>query len=264
MDSRGQVDSKVILQLQELSIEAATRAGEMLLSRPHDLGVMSKSSPTDVVTIMDKKSEQLLQEILLGARPDDGILGEEGASLTGTSGIVWVVDPLDGTVNYLYGLPGWAVSVAAQLDGATVAGCVYAPSLSRLWNAALGNGALLNGRKISCNDPVEFDQALIGTGFSYSASERGIQGEFIKELLPRVRDIRRMGAAAVDLCYVASGSIDGYFETGLHPWDLAAGELIVRESGGVVSDLAGGSASKAMTVAGGKSIHASLLAFLSA
>jgi len=235
----------------------------MLLSRPRDLGVMSKSSPTDVVTVMDKNSERLLQEILLGERPDDGILGEEGASLDGTSGVVWVVDPLDGTVNYLYDLPGWAVSIAAQFDGTTIAGCVYAPSLGRLWNAALGNGAFLNGERISCNDPVEFDRALIATGFSYSATERGVQGEVVRKLLPQVRDIRRNGAAAVDLCYVAGGSVDGYFERGLHPWDLAAGELIVREAGGVVSDLTGGNANQEMTIAGGKAIHARLLDFLS-
>ena len=253
----------IISQLHELAVEAATRAGSVLMNRPMDLGVTSKSSPTDVVTIMDKHSEQLLQEFLLGVRPDDGILGEEGASLAGASGVVWVVDPLDGTVNYLYDLPGWAVSVAAQVDGVTVAGCVHSPSIGRTWSAALGQGAWLNGEVISCNDAVQFESALIATGFSYSADDRSVQGEIVQKLLSQVRDIRRIGAAAVDLCFVASGSVDGYFEHSLNPWDIAAGELIVREAGGVVSNLTGGDASYEMTIAGGAEIHARLLEFLS-
>ena len=256
------MDQLVISQLHELAVEAATRAGSMLMNRPRDLGVTSKSTPTDVVTIMDKNSERLLEELLLGARPSDGILGEEGASVAGSSGVVWVVDPLDGTVNYLYDLPGWAVSVAARFDGETIAGCVYAPSINRTWSAARGMGAWLNGAAISCNEPVEFENSLIATGFSYSADERSVQGRIVQKLLSQVRDIRRNGAAAVDLCHVASGSIDGYFERGLNPWDFAAGELIVREAGGVVSNLSGGDASYEMTIAGGAGVHARLLAFL--
>ncbi len=256
------VNEMITSQLHELAVEAATRAGSLLLNRPHDLGVSSKSSPTDVVTIMDKNSEQLLQNFLLGARPDDGILGEEGASIAGSSGVIWVVDPLDGTVNYLYDLPGWAVSVAAQFEGVTIAGCVHAPSIGRTWSAARGLGAWLNGEPITCNDPVEFERSLIATGFSYSADERLLQGEIVHRLLPQVRDIRRNGAAAVDLCNVASGSVDGYFERSLNPWDIAAGELIVREAGGVVSNLSGGNASHEMTIAGGPAIHARLLDFL--
>jgi len=258
------VDQTVIEELHKLAIEAASRAGALLMDRPIDLGVTSKSTPTDVVTVMDKSAERLLEEFLLGARPDDGILGEEGASVAGSSGVVWVVDPLDGTVNYLYDLPGWAVSVAAQYNGETVAGCVNAPSIGRLWSAALGTGAWLNGEAISCNDPIEFKSSLIGTGFGYLTEKRMVQGRVVQELLPQVRDIRRSGAAAVDLCYVASGSLDGYFESGLQPWDYAAGELIVREAGGVISDLLGGGASTEMTIAGGAEVHKSLLAFLTA
>jgi myo-inositol-1(or 4)-monophosphatase len=256
------VNEMTTSQLHELAVEAATRAGSLLLNRPHDLGVSSKSSPTDVVTIMDKNSEQLLQNFLLGARPDDGILGEEGASIAGSSGVIWVVDPLDGTVNYLYDLPGWAVSVAAQFEGVTISGCVHAPSIGRTWSAARGHGAWLNGEAITCNNPVEFERSLIATGFSYSADMRLLQGEIVHRLLPQVRDIRRNGAAAVDLCHVASGSVDGYFERSLNPWDIAAGELIVREAGGVVSNLTGGDASYEMTIAGGAAIHARLLDFL--
>lgn len=256
------MDRVFISQIHELAVEAATRAGSMLLNRPQDLGVMSKSTPTDVVTVMDKNAERLLEKFLLGARPNDGILGEEGASVDGTSGVVWIVDPLDGTVNYLYDLPGWAVSVAAQLNGETIAGCVYAPSIGRTWSAALGMGAWLNRAAIFCNNSVEFEKSLIGTGFSYSAEERSSQGQTVQRLLPQVRDIRRSGSAAVDLCHVASGSLDGYFERGLNPWDFAAGQLIVREAGGVVSDLSGGSANYEMTIAGGPAVHARLLAFL--
>jgi myo-inositol-1(or 4)-monophosphatase len=258
------VDALITSQLHDLAVEAATRAGSMLMNRPRDLEVMSKSTPTDVVTIMDKNSERLLENFLLGTRPNDGILGEEGASVDGTSGVVWVVDPLDGTVNYLYDLPGWAVSVAAKFEGVTIAGCVYAPSIKRTWSAALGTGAWLNGAAIFCNDPVKFESSLVGTGFSYSADERLIQGQVVQKLVSQIRDIRRGGAAAVDLCYVASGSLDGYFEHSLNPWDIAAGELIVREAGGVVSNLTGGDASYEMTIAGGAEIHARLLAFLSA
>lgn len=260
----GVVDQFVISQLHELAVEAATRAGSMLMNRPRDLVVTSKSTPTDVVTIMDKNSESLLAKFLLGARPGDGILGEEGTSIAGSSGIVWVVDPLDGTVNYLYDLPGWAVSVAAQFNGETVAGCVYAPTINRTWSAALGMGAWLNGAAISCNSRIDFDNSLISTGFSYSADERSDQGLIVQRLLSQVRDIRRNGAGAVDLCYVASGSVDGYFERGLQPWDYAAGQLIVREAGGVVSDLSGGGASYEMTIAGGDGVHAHLLEFLTA
>jgi myo-inositol-1(or 4)-monophosphatase len=258
------VPALITLQLHELAVEAATRAGSMLMNRPRDLEVMSKSTPTDVVTIMDKNTERLLENFLLGTRPSDGILGEEGASVDGTSGVVWVVDPLDGTVNYLYDLPGWSVSVAAKFNGVTVAGCVYAPTIRRTWSAARGIGAWLNGAPIFCNDPVKFENALISTGFSYSADERSVQGETVQKLVSQIRDIRRSGSAAVDLCYVASGSLDGYFERGLNSWDSAAGELIVREAGGVVSNLTGGDASPEMTIAGGPEVHARLLAFLTA
>lgn len=256
------VDQLLISKLHELAVEAATRAGSMLMNRPSDLGVTSKSTPTDVVTIMDKSAERLLEEFLLGARPDDGILGEEGASVAGTSGVVWVVDPLDGTVNYMYDLPGWAVSVAAQFEGETVAGCVCAPTINRTWSAARGMGSWLNGAPINCDSPVEFENSLIATGFGYLADIRSTQGQIVQRLLPQVRDIRRNGAAAVDLCHVASGSLDGYFESGLNPWDYEAGELIVREAGGVVSDLTGGDASNEMTIAGRVGVHARLLKFL--
>jgi myo-inositol-1(or 4)-monophosphatase len=258
------VDALAISQLHDLAVEAATRAGSMLMNRPRDLEVLSKSSPTDAVTNMDKNSEHLLEKFLLGTRPKDGILGEEGASVDGTSGVVWIVDPLDGTVNYLYDLPGWAVSVAAKFEGVTMAGCVYAPSIRRTWSAARDSGAWLNGAPIFCNDPVNLESSLISTGFSYSADERSLQGEVVQKLVSKIRDIRRSGAAAVDLCYVASGSLDGYFERGLNPWDIAAGELIVREAGGVVSNLTGGDASHEMTIAGGAAIHARLLTFLTA
>lgn len=227
------------LALQDLAIRAARAAGELLhdaISRPRD--VSTKSSPTDVVTEMDRASEQLIAEILLGERPDDAMLGEEGGERPGTSGVRWVLDPLDGTVNYLYRIPAYSVCIAAEADGEVVAGVVFDPGRDELFTAALGAGATCNGTPIAPSNARELPLALIGTGFSYSAEERERQGRVVASLLPRVRDVRRFGSAALDLCAVACGRLDGYFERGLHPWDSAAATLIVREAGAVAEQLA--------------------------
>ncbi|MEU6281789.1 inositol monophosphatase family protein [Streptomyces sp. NPDC047028] len=221
-----------------LAQEAARRAGELLRDgRPADLAVAhTKSSPIDVVTEMDIAAEKLITDLISGRRPDDGFLGEEGASAAGTSGVRWVIDPLDGTVNYLYGLPTWAVSIAAEQDGETVVGVVAAPMRGETYHAVRGGGAWATGawegeRALSCRTATPLTHALVSTGFNYVAEVRAHQAEVAARLVPLVRDIRRGGSAAIDLCDVACGRLDGYYERGLHPWDLAAGDLIAREAG---------------------------------
>jgi myo-inositol-1(or 4)-monophosphatase len=238
-------------ELLTTALEAARRAGVLLRDgRPADLGVAAtKTSPIDVVTEMDLASEKLIADFLAERRPDDGLLGEEGASTEGTSGVRWVVDPVDGTVNYLYGLPTWAVSIAAQLDGETVVGVVAAPMLGETYHAVRGRGAYLGDRRLRCRPAPAFEQALVGTGFGYLTERRVAQAEVVRALLPTVRDIRRGGSAAIDLCDVASGRMDAYYERGLNPWDLAAGDLICREAGALTGGRLGEPPSGELTIA---------------
>ncbi|WP_282696002.1 inositol monophosphatase family protein [Streptomyces sp. CC208A] len=220
-------------ELLDLALEAARRAGALLRDgRPDDLAVAAtKSSAIDVVTEMDIAAEKLITGFLAEHRPQDGLLGEEGASTPGTSGVRWVIDPLDGTVNYLYGLPSWAVSIAAERDGETVVGVVEAPMRGETYRAVLGGGAYLGDRRLAVRTAPPFEQALLATGFGYVQARRAHQAEVVREVLPLVRDIRRGGAAAIDLCDVAAGRLDAYYERGLNPWDYAAGALIAREAG---------------------------------
>jgi len=226
-------DDGLAAELLALALEAAHLAGALLRDgRPDDLGVAStKSSPIDVVTEMDIAAEKLITGFLAERRPDDGFLGEEGASSEGSSGVRWVVDPLDGTVNYLYGLPTWAVSIAAERDGEPLAGVVEIPMRRETFSAVRGGGAQLNGRPVGPRPAPVLEQALVSTGFNYVTTLRSHQASIAERLIPRLRDIRRGGSAAVDLCDVAAGRLDGYYERGLHPWDLAAGDLIAREAG---------------------------------
>ena len=228
--------------LERLAVDAATTAADLLLDGLHErrARVDTKSTGTDMVTEMDQASEQLLTDALLAARPDDGILGEEGTDRPGTSGVRWVIDPLDGTTNYLYRLPGFAVSVAAEVEGATVVGVVVDPMHGHVYAATRGGGARRDGAAIRCSDQDDLATALVATGFAYDPARRGRQAAVLAEVLPRIRDIRRLGAAAVDLCLVASGVVDAYFERGLAPWDHAAGALIAAEAGAVVGHLDGG------------------------
>ncbi|MFV0127359.1 inositol monophosphatase family protein [Streptomyces sp. HMX112] len=241
----------LLTELLDLALEAARRAGALLRDgRPADLGVAAtKSSPIDVVTEMDIAAEKLITGFLAEHRPDDGLLGEEGGVTEGTSGIRWVVDPLDGTVNYLYGLPTWAVSVAAERDGETVVGVVEAPMRGETFHAVLGGGARLNGRAVRCRPAAPLERALVSTGFNYVTAVRSHQAEVAHRLIPRVRDIRRGGSAAIDLADVAAGRLDGYYERGLSPWDLAAGALIAREAGALTGGRPGGPPSGELTVA---------------
>ncbi|MFC6067284.1 inositol monophosphatase family protein [Streptomyces ochraceiscleroticus] len=247
-------------ELLALALEAARRAGELLRDgRPADLGVAAtKSSPIDVVTEMDIASEKLITGFLSERRPEDGFLGEEGASAEGSSGVRWVIDPIDGTVNYLYGLPSWAVSIAAQKDGETVVGVVAAPMRGETSHAVLGGGAFLNNAPIRVRPAPPLSQALVGTGFGYIAERRAAQAAVLGSLLPRVRDIRRGGSAAIDLCDVACGRLDAYYERGLNPWDFAAGELIAREAGARTAGRPGEPASHELTVAGSPAVFDAL------
>ncbi|MGW4231410.1 inositol monophosphatase family protein [Streptomyces sp. NPDC004980] len=240
-----------LTELLDLALEAARRAGALLRDgRPADLGVhATKSSPIDVVTEMDIRAEKLITGFLAGRRPGDGFLGEEGASSEGTSGIRWVIDPLDGTVNYLYGLPTWAVSIAAERDGERVVGVVEAPMRRETFHAVLGGGAYGNGEALHCRPAPPLAEALVSTGFNYVTEVRTHQAAVAQRLIPRLRDIRRGGSAAVDLCDVAAGRLDGYYERGLHPWDLAAGDLIAREAGALTGGRPGRPADRDLTVA---------------
>ncbi len=255
-------DDALFDELLALAVSAAREAGRLLLDRPTDLGVDTKSTPTDVVTVMDKRAEQLLVDRLRGKRPADGILGEEGSDTAGTSGVRWVIDPVDGTVNYLYDLPGWAVSVAAEVDGETVVGVVEVPRFGETFTAVLGRGATRNGAPVHVSNCHELSQAMVATGFGYAAARRARQAAVLAEVLPRVRDIRRFGAASVDLCSVACGRVDGYYERGLQPWDLAAGGLVAREAGALVTGLAGAPAGEELVLAANPALHALLDALL--
>jgi len=276
--------------LLRIAVGAAGEAGRLLASwrgdeRPEVID--TKSSPTDVVTEMDRRSEALITEWIRAVRPGDTVLGEEGGQTTGGrpgpdaagdgARVRWVVDPLDGTVNYLYGLPDWAVSIAAEVDGTIVAGVVEVPRLGETFTAVAGQGAWLHRDRnpktpktpgtpgaiaLRCNSGVALAQALVGTGFGYDAGRRRVQGEVVAALLPQVRDIRRGGSAAVDLCSVAAGRMDAFFERGLNYWDYAAGGLIAREAGALVGGLSGQAESTSMTVAAGRDLFRDLDAFL--
>ena len=268
--------------LLQIAMDAAGEAGRLLASwrgdeRPEV--VDTKSSPTDVVTEMDRRAEALITEWIRAIRPGDTVLGEEGGQTVGGSRgsaaagdrarVRWVVDPLDGTVNYLYGLPDWAVSIAAEVDGTILAGVVEVPRFGETFTAVAGQGAWLHrdgnleaAIALRCNSGVALGQALVGTGFGYDSGRRRIQGEVVAALLPQVRDIRRGGSAAVDLCSVAAGRMDAFFERGLNYWDYAAGGLIAREAGALVGGLSGRLESTSMTVAAGPGLFESLAAFL--
>jgi myo-inositol-1(or 4)-monophosphatase len=251
-------------ELAALAERLARAAGhEIALRRRQGLmEVATKSSPTDMVTELDRLSERLIVEGLLAERPDDGIVGEEGTARPGTSGVSWLVDPVDGTTNLLYDLPGWSVSIAARYEDETVAGVVFVPAGDELFAAIAGRGARRNGTPIACSGTTSLATALVGTGFSYLPERRAEQATVIARLISRVRDIRRMGSAAVDLCYLGAGRFDVYFESGLNAWDLAAGELVAREGGALTSDFAGARPDAGDIVAAPPQLHAGFLTLL--
>jgi myo-inositol-1(or 4)-monophosphatase len=246
--------------LLDLAVDVATRAGRMLLEeRPADLGVSAtKSSPTDIVTEMDRAAERLVVDGLRAARPEDGFLGEEGAADAGTSGVRWVIDPIDGTVNYLYGLPAWAVSIAAEVDGAALVGVVHVPPVGETFTARRGGGAFLDGRPIRPTSGVALEQALVATGFGYEAARRRAQGRVVAQVLPLVRDVRRAGSAAIDLCGVAAGRHDAYYERGVNRWDSAAAGVVATEAGARLGGLHGAPDSPELTIAASEPLFTAL------
>jgi myo-inositol-1(or 4)-monophosphatase len=247
-------------ELLELARKVGLDAGALLMERPPAFEIESKSTAIDIATQMDKKAEKFIMDSLLAARPDDGIIGEEGSSVESKSGITWVIDPLDGTVNYFYGLPGWNVSIAAKDKDGSVVGVVTAPTINSTWWATRGGGAFYNGHQIHCNDPIALDRSLIATGFQYDVSHRISQLEDFSKLVPIVRDLRRNGAAAVDLCHVAMGALDGYYEAGLKEWDWAAGALVATEAGATFKHY--GQGPMRISMAAGPSLHSQLEAHL--
>jgi len=237
--------------LLTLARDVAVKAGELAWRRRRE-GVEvadHKSSPVDVVTLADRETETLIRSMLADARPHDGFLGEEGGAEGGSSGLTWVVDPIDGTVNYLYGIPHWAVSIAVVEGGPdpltwrALAGCVTNPVSAEIYTASDAGGAFSGNQQLRVAEPASLAQSLVGTGFSYDAAVRGEQGDVVARLLPLVRDIRRFGTASLDLCAVATGRLNGYFERGLKPWDHAAAALVAREAGAVVAGFDGAPAS---------------------
>jgi myo-inositol-1(or 4)-monophosphatase len=259
--------------LDRLCVHVATRAARFIRDeRPAGVGVeATKSTDTDVVTVMDRRCEELLHRLLHELRPDDGILGEEGAHRSGTSGLTWVLDPIDGTVNYLYEVPAYAVSVAVVVGDPTtegawrpVAGAVADPSLRLVHHAHRGGGAWTHaegatagtdGRRLAVSTERRLGRTLLATGFGSAPEIRARQAEVLTRVLPAVRDIRRIGSAALDLVRVAEGSVDAYAESGLNAWDLAAGWLVVEEAGGVVGGATEGSApGKMLTLAAGPAL----------
>ena len=270
-------------ELLVIAVGAALEAGQLLASKEGRVEVAAtKSSLTDVVTEMDGRAEELIRARILVARPDDAILGEEGGQVEGAADAParWVVDPLDGTVNYLYGLHDWAVSIAAEVTGEIVAGAVYVPMRGELFTAVRGEGAWLESTRgsvtataagesvipdstferipLRCRPGVPLDQALIATGFGYRAQRRTVQGEVVAALLPRIRDIRRNGVASVDLCAVAAGRVDAYYERGVNYWDFAAGGLVATEAGAVLRGLSGNPPGPAFTIAAAQPLFTEL------
>ncbi|WP_250279956.1 inositol monophosphatase family protein, partial [Frankia sp. Cppng1_Ct_nod] len=249
-----------------LALGVAREAGDLLVrGRAGQVAAEStKSSPTDVVTALDRASEELVGRRLREARPGDGILGEEGADDAGTSGVRWIVDPLDGTVNFLYNLPNWAVSIAAEIDGQVVAGVVHAPAMGATYTAALGDGSARNGVALAGSAVTDLSGALVATGFGYTVERRIAQVAVLTRVVPRVRDIRRMGAASLDLCAAAAGLVDAYYERGLHPWDHAAGALVAAEAGLRVGGLHGRPLSNDLVIAAPQALFGQLHDLLAA
>jgi myo-inositol-1(or 4)-monophosphatase len=225
-------------ELLTVAIEAAHSAGELLMNSfgGDREDVSTKTSPTDLVSKADRDAERFLLDFLASKRPGDGIFAEEGGRAESSTGYRWVIDPLDGTVNFLFRIPVWAVSLAVEDRDGGVAGVVYDPNRNETFVAQRGEGAWLNDRRLQVSDRADLATALIGTGFAYEVKRRGVQARVAADVLGKARDIRRAGSAALDLCAVACRRLDGFYEAYTEPWDRAAGALIVREAGGVVSE----------------------------
>ncbi|GAB3436637.1 inositol monophosphatase family protein [Phycicoccus ginsengisoli] len=259
-------------ELEQVAMAVAVEAGRLIVhERPGDLRVAkTKSTATDIVTVMDQRAQDLLRSRLAELRPQDGFLGEEEGGAAARSAVTWVVDPIDGTVNYLYSLPAYAVSVAAVVGDPTtagawepVAGAVVNPVTGELFHARSGGGSWLRAAgaeplRLQLGEPPVLGQALTGTGFGYDPARRRAQAELLVEVLPQVRDIRRIGSAALDICAVAHGTLDCYFEWGLNAWDMAAAWIVLTEAGGAFTGLDGRPPTPDMVVAGAPALHREL------
>ncbi len=244
-------------RLMDLAIDIAIEAGELLVGRfrSEATGIETKSTPTDVVSDADRDSETLILARISAARPEDGVIAEEGDERTSGSGFTWIIDPLDGTVNFLFGIPVWGVSIAIHDSEGPLVGVVHDPNRRETFAAERGAGAELNGSSITVSDRSDLATALIGTGFSYDAKARQIQAERFPKLLPNVRDIRRAGSAAIDVAWLACGRLDGFFEAPMMLWDRAAGEVLITEAGGVISPLPAPFGAGDGVVAAGPALH---------
>ena len=259
------VSDAELIELRVLCAELARGAGDIALAgREQRIGAAqlpgtTKSSTTDIATEFDRAAEAHVVERIRALRPDDAIIGEEGTSDSGTSGYAWFIDPIDGTTNYVYDQPAWSNSVAVARDGEMIAGAVFVPPLGEMFTAALGQGASLNDRPIGTSTETQLSLALVGTGFGYQPEQRRQQAERLVAIISQVRDIRRLGSAAFDLCMVASGRLDVYYELNLNSWDAAAGELIAREAGAITSDFSGGPARHDEMLVAAPGVHRAFL-----
>ena len=255
-------------ELRALCVQLARGAGEIALAgRQQAIGAAqlpghTKSSATDIATEFDQAAETYVVERIRTIRPDDAIIGEEGTADPGTSGYSWIIDPIDGTTNYVYDQPAWSNSIAIAHGDEVVAGAVYVPPLDEMFSASAGGGATLNGRPIGASVATDLTLALVGTGFGYQPQVRREQAERLVDLIAQVRDVRRLGSAAVDLCMVACGRLDVYYELYLNSWDAAAGELIAREAGAITSDFSGGRARPEEMLAAAPGVHRAFLNLL--
>jgi myo-inositol-1(or 4)-monophosphatase len=253
------VDSSELDSLLSLAEELAGRAADLSLRRLHQprTDVRTKATATDMLTEVDEACERVIVEGIKRTRPDDGILSEEGAAAESTSGVRWVIDPIDGTTNYLYGHPGYGISIAVEIEGEVAVGVVHDPVHGERFAAVRGRGATRNGDEIAVSGETDLAAALVATGFGYEPARRTAQAELVARLIGSIRDIRRMGAAAVDLCSVACGRVDAYYERGLNHWDLAAGTLVAAEAGAAVGQLEDGT-----LVVAPPALHEQLLSLL--
>jgi myo-inositol-1(or 4)-monophosphatase len=256
-------------ELLDLAVATAREAGALVARGRATAGeqVDVKSSSVDMVTAVDRAAEELVVGRLIGARPGDGLLGEEGGERTGTTRVRWIVDPIDGTTNFVYGVPAYAVSIAAEVHGRVRAGVVLNVATGELFTATLGGGALLSApglapETLRCGSPTSLEQTLVATGFGYRAEQRRAQGAVVARLLPEVRDIRRIGSAALDLCNVAAGRVDAYYELHLNLWDFSAGTLIAAEAGAVVTGLPGRAFGDPLGIAAAPSVAEPFVALL--
>jgi myo-inositol-1(or 4)-monophosphatase len=247
-----------------LATDAARHAGALLLElrRSPATGIRSKSSATDLVSEADERAEEAIVTAIGGRRPDDAIVAEEGSSARGSTGVSWYIDPLDGTINYLYGIPHWSVAICCADGAGPLAGVVFDPLREELFAASRDGGARLNDQPLAVTDKGDLASALVATGFGYVARQREVQGRILARVVGHIRDVRRFGSAALDLSWVAAGRYDGYFESVDKPWDWMAGALLVREAGGRVTQLAPSDPALPRIIASGPEIHDDLVALL--